>query len=201
MLILDWCFCTFLNINPTPPNIPYSSSSEIPSCQKAFLSPVKLVVAPWNAERYGSWNHAEIPRTLGREPIRVFTHMLCLFTLQFGENLPENLRLWGNLINYDLNRCLCLLYLLIQAAGGTRKWRRARRRACQRKTCSLVLSLKAVKLCARLWASETPTLCPGNISGTQMEALQYDPTQKPLLPFLLMWSTRFAAEKSPLVTP
>lgn len=48
--------------------------------------------------------------------------MLCLFTLQFGENLPENLCLWGNLISQALNRCLCLLHSLIQAAGGTRRW-------------------------------------------------------------------------------
>lgn len=57
-----------------------------------------------------------ILRTSGREPTRVFVHMLPLSALQFGENLSENLCLWGNLIKFALNRCLCLLYLLIQTA-------------------------------------------------------------------------------------
>lgn len=71
----------------------------------------------------------------------VHTYVLPLFTLQFGETLPENLRLWGNLIKFSLNRCLCLLHLLTQAAGGTGKWGRALRKTCQRKTCSLARSL------------------------------------------------------------
>lgn len=108
--------------------------------QLSWAQLTRSVRAVCNDQRCGRWNHAKTPRTLGREPTSVHTDAP-LFTLQSGETLPENLCLQCNLIKSALNRCLCLLYLLIQAAGGIGIWGRALRRTWQSKTCLLPLFL------------------------------------------------------------
>lgn len=110
-----------------------------------------------------------------------------LFSLQSGEASPENLCLWDNLIEFALNRCLCLLHLLMQAAGGPGIWGRASR-TCRRKTCLLVLSVKAVKLSPRLWASQNPTVQAGRSKGPKYK-LSTMIQHRPLLPFLFSSST------------
>lgn len=121
------------------------------------------------------------------ESLQVFTqHALPLFTaLQFGENLLENLCLCSNLIKSAMNRCLCLLHLLIQAAEGIEKWGRVLGRPCQGNTQGMCLSdslpsrapsrcescgdvHKVIGLATPLG---TPTVCPGRkISGSQRQA-------------------------------
>lgn len=114
--------------------------------QLSLAQLTRSVMAACSDQRCGRWNHTETPRTLGREPTSVHTDAPSLFTLQSGETLPENLCLHHNLIKSALNRCLCLLYLLIRATGGIGIWGRALRRTCQSKTCLLSLFL------CKLWS-------------------------------------------------
>ena len=114
--------------------------------------------------------------------------MLCLSLLSRLERICPRTCSLGNLIKFVLNRCFHLLYLLIQAAGGTGKWGRALRRICQRKTSLLALCESFEVVTKAVGLTDSYSLAR-KIQETQLRDSQRDPAQKPLLPSLFSLST------------